>query len=76
MSLEIPSPAQVGVLGTAGVDVATDGIITSHMLEEYILWGMTFGAWVKIFLFVSVLVIILMNVPKAIMAWRTLLKEI
>ena len=74
MSLEIPSPAQVGVLGTAGVDVATNGAITSHMLEEYILWGVTFGAWVKIFLFVSVLVIILMNIPRAILNWRELNK--
>lgn len=72
MAIEIPSPAQVGVLGTAGVDTFTDGYITSHMLEDYVIWGMTFGAWVKIFLFISVLVIILMNVPKAIMAWRKL----
>lgn len=72
MALEIPSPAQVGVLGTAGVDTMTDGFITSQLLEDYVIWGMTFGAWVKIFLFISVLVIILMNVPKAIMAWRKL----
>ena len=74
MALEIPSPAQLGVLGTAGVDTATNGYITSHMLEDFVIMGMTFGAWVKIFLFVSVLVIILMNVPKAIMSWRKLFK--
>lgn len=72
MGLEIPTPAQVGIVGTAGVDTMTDGIITSGMLEEMVFYGLTFGAWTKLFLTLSVIVIILMNIPKAIMAWRKL----
>lgn len=76
MNLEIPSPAQVGVLGTAGVDTVSGGFITSHMLEDLIIFGMTFGAWAKLLLTISVLLIIIMNIPKAIMSWRKMLKGV
>ena len=72
MALEIPSPIQVGVIGTAGIDVATDGIITAQMLDEFVILGMTYGALVKLLLGISVTIIILMNIPKLITRWRNL----
>lgn len=74
MHFEIPSPAQVGLIGTAGVDTLTGGAITANILEDMVIWGLTFGAWVKLFLAISVLLIILMNIPKVIMNWKKLYK--
>lgn len=76
MGLEIPSPAQVGILSTAGVDTLTNGAITASMLEDYIILGLTFGAWTKLFLTISVIVIVLVNVLKIVIQWRQLNKDL
>lgn len=45
-------------------EVTNNGIITALSLESYVVFGMTFGAIFQILMFVSVLLIILINLGK------------
>ena len=45
-------------------EVTNNGIITALSLENYVVFGMTFGAIFQILMFVSVLLIILINLGK------------
>lgn len=65
MALEIPAPAQVGIIGTAGVDALSGGVITASMLEDMVFLGMTFGAWSKLFLTISIILLVIVNGKKA-----------
>lgn len=55
----------VGVIGgNGGVVLGGDQILTAMGLEELIFMGMTYGAWVKVALLISLLIIILLNLKK------------
>ncbi len=60
---------QILVQGTAvGIPVAdtitNNGIITALGLEEMVWMGLTYGAWFKIAMLISVILIILVNLAK------------
>ena len=62
----------VSVIGAnGGVAVGGNEVLTAIGLEELVFLGMTYGAWVKVFLFVSLFIIILLNLKKL---WVEILK--
>ena len=64
----------ISVIGANG-GVAINGkeVLTAMGLEELVFMGMTYGAWVKLFLFGSLLIIIILNLKKL---WVEILKPL
>lgn len=55
----------VSVLGAnGGVALTGNEVLTAMGLEELIFAGATYGAWVKMFLLFSLLIIVLLNLKK------------
>lgn len=64
----------VGVIGgNGGVVLGGDQILTAMGLEELVFMGMTYGAWVKLVLLFSLLLIIVLNIKKL---WVEILKPL
>lgn len=64
-----------GIIGTAGLEQYT-GFLNAEMFDQIVFLGMTVGAWGKLALLVSVIVIILMNLPKLVLNWIELYHKI
>lgn len=66
--------ATIGVIGgNGGVVIAGDEILTAMGLEELVFMSMTYGAWVKVVLLISLLIIVLLNLKKL---WVEILKPL
>jgi hypothetical protein len=66
--------ATVSVISAnGGVAIGGSEALTAMGLEELVFIGMTYGAWVKVFLFASLLIIILLNLKKL---WVEILKPL
>lgn len=66
--------ATISVIGAnGGVALSGNEALTAMGLEDLVLMGVTYGAWVKIFLFASLLIIILLNLKKL---WVEILKPL
>lgn len=46
------------------IAIGGGGILTSAGLDDLVYLGITYGAWVKIFLFISLAIVIMLNVKK------------
>ena len=58
---------QSSVVAVPVVDqVTNNGIITALSLENYVIWGFTFGALFQLLMFVSVLLIVIINLSKVV----------
>lgn len=53
-------------------EITNNGIITALSLENYVFFGMTFGAIFQVMMFISVLLIILINIGKVAQEIRKL----
>ena len=64
----------LSVIGAnGGAVMGGNEALTAMGLEELIFLGVTYGAWVKIFLFASLLIIILLNLKKL---WVEIIKPL
>ena len=45
-------------------EITNNGIITALALEDMVMFGLTYGAWFKLAMFISVILIILVNLSK------------
>jgi hypothetical protein len=58
------------VIGVPAVNELTNqGIITSLHLEQFVWWGMTYGAWFKLGMGVALLLLV---VERGLSIWQTL----
>lgn len=55
------------VMGNGAVVVSSNQVIDIKILEDFIILGMTFGAWTKVFLFVSIVFLVFGNASKLIL---------
>jgi hypothetical protein len=68
-----PKQTAIGV-GVTATPVVGEPIITANMLSEYVIGGLTVGAWLYILSLVSLILIIVLNGSKVFKLLKELFK--